>query len=180
MGEFTYTAKRAKGKAFIHTELTRSDVHISKGLDYLTLSLKRSKMDRENQGVNIIVAATGDAACPVTLLRHLYNKALQPRDAPLFRFNTRTFHRATVVKALHARLECLSINTKGFSGHSFRKGATQHAHDSGLLNEQIETLGRWSSDAFQLYSKASHVVCSSSIANSNQDAPYEYHRLFLQ
>ena len=45
----------------------------------------------------------------------------------------------------------LSLNTIGIKGHSFRKGAAQHAHEAGLLNEQIQTLGRWSSDAFKLY-----------------------------
>ena len=45
----------------------------------------------------------------------------------------------------------LGIDTIGIKGYSFRKGAAQHAYEIGLLNEQIETLGRWLSDAFRLY-----------------------------
>ncbi|KAJ5215291.1 uncharacterized protein N7498_001698 [Penicillium cinerascens] len=43
------------------------------------------------------------------------------------------------------------IPTHGYLGHSFRKGAAQHAHDSGILDDQIQMLGRWTSEAFRVY-----------------------------
>ncbi len=42
-------------------------------------------------------------------------------------------------------------STLGYSGHSFRRGAAQHAADSGMLYEDIQKLGRWTSPAFLLY-----------------------------
>ncbi|KAH7114623.1 hypothetical protein EDB81DRAFT_848578 [Dactylonectria macrodidyma] len=36
-------------------------------------------------------------------------------------------------------------------GPQFRKGAAQHAHDSGILDDQIQMLGRWTSEAFRVY-----------------------------
>lgn len=156
MGEFTYTAAQAGSRAFAHTQLTRGDIHFAEGLDYITLTLKRSKTDRDNQGVSIVIAAVpGDPACPVTLIRRLFGIDPQPPTAPLFRFSSRVFTRPAVINALHVRLNRLNVNIKGFSGHSFRKGATQHAHDSGLLSEHIQTLGRWTSDSFKLYYTAS-------------------------
>jgi len=43
------------------------------------------------------------------------------------------------------------MQDSGYSGHSFRWGAAQHASDIGMLDSEIQTLGRWSSTAFQLY-----------------------------
>ena len=49
------------------------------------------------------------------------------------------------------KLRALGLQTDGYSGHSFRKGAAQHAHDSGILDDQIQMLGRWTSEAFRVY-----------------------------
>ena len=38
-----------------------------------------------------------------------------------------------------------------YSGHSFRKGAAQHKAEHGILDESIQRLGRWTSNAFKLY-----------------------------
>ncbi len=38
-----------------------------------------------------------------------------------------------------------------FSSHSFRIGAATSAAQKGLTKHQIQTLGRWSSEAFQSY-----------------------------
>jgi hypothetical protein len=49
---------------------------------------------------------------------------------------------------LRERLRAANImNYKDFRGHSYRRGAVQHASDDSLLQSDIETLGRWSSDA---------------------------------
>lgn len=47
-------------------------------------------------------------------------------------------------------LEAVYIPSK-LTGHSFRRGAAQHASDLGMLHHEIQLLGRWSSDAFKLY-----------------------------
>ncbi|KAJ5400295.1 hypothetical protein N7465_010784 [Penicillium sp. CMV-2018d] len=72
-------------------------------------------------------------------------------DAPLFSFHRRPFSRNNFLSTLSTKLRVLGLRTEGYSGHSFRKGAAQHAHDSGILGDQIQMLGRWTSEAFRVY-----------------------------
>ncbi|KAJ5413721.1 hypothetical protein N7509_000348 [Penicillium cosmopolitanum] len=131
LGEFTYkTEDLHTCSIFSSTKLTRSDVRFSSSLDHAQLTLKRSKTDRRHEGVQIILARTGDGACPVEALQKLL--LLDPRgpDAPLFSFHRRPFSRNNFLSTLYAKLRSLGIRTDGYSGHSFRKGAAQHAHDN--------------------------------------------------
>jgi hypothetical protein len=156
MGEFTYTAKEAADPTtFVATKLTRSDVRFAEDYNYLILRLKRSKTDTKHEGVSIMVAATGDRACPVAALRTLFRVDPQQPNAPLFRLNSGPFARSPVLRILAHRLELAGIQSSGYTGHSFRHGASQHAYDSGMSESDIQTLGRWTSAAFKLYFKAS-------------------------
>ena len=38
-----------------------------------------------------------------------------------------------------------------FNGHSFRRGAAQHASDNGLGDDDIKILRRWTLEAFKQY-----------------------------
>lgn len=157
MGEFTYTKADLKNrKLFSATKLTRSDITFSQDDQYVVLRLKRSKTDVKHTGVEIIIAATNDATCPVSALRQLFMLDPQPSNAPLYRLdNGAAFARKPVIQILRQKLEASGIPYQTYSGHSFRKGAAQHASDNGMLDEHIQKLGRWSSQAFQLYFKTS-------------------------
>ncbi|KAJ5215306.1 uncharacterized protein N7498_001713 [Penicillium cinerascens] len=130
----------------------RRQILASPSLGHAQLTLKRNKTDRRHEGVlQIILAKTGDGACPVDALRKLL--LLDPRgpDTPLFSFGRRPFSRNNFLSTLSTKLRTLGIQTHGYSGQSFRKGAAQHAHDSGILDDQIQMLGRWTSEAFMVY-----------------------------
>ena len=73
----------------------------------------------------------------------------QPGNAPLFRFGY------AVRNELKKRVTALGFNSKLYNRHSFRKGAARHARDNGFTDGQIQQLGRWSSQAFQLYCSTS-------------------------
>lgn len=45
----------------------------------------------------------------------------------------------------------LDLQTDGYSGYNFRKGAARHVHDSGILDDQIQVLGRWTSENFRVH-----------------------------
>lgn len=113
--------------------------------------MKRSKTDVEHSGVQIILAATGEPTCPVSALRRLFIQDPRPSDAPLFRLSSGAFSRQNVVSILKKRITAIGLLQSDYSGHSFRKGAAQHAADHGMLDESIQRLGRWTSNAFRLY-----------------------------
>ena len=151
-GEFTYSAADLRSRqTFTATKLTRSDIRFSPTLDHALLTLKRSKTDRNHEGVNIVLAATNDGACPVEALSKLFLHDRQPASAPLFSFSSGAFTSPAFQAAVISKLNRAGLNSAGVKGHSFRKGAAQHAHDAGLRNDHIQALGRWSSEAFRLY-----------------------------
>ena len=77
--EFTHIKQRAAdNQAFATANLTRSDVRLI--VDYITVRLKRSKINRLYQEVTIIVAATGEHNCPVHALRQLFERDPQPES----------------------------------------------------------------------------------------------------
>lgn len=151
MGEFTNTAKDLTALATSPRVLRRSDIIFSEDHNTATLLLRRSKTDINNTGVRIILARTGGIACPVTSLLHLFATDRKDQSDTLFRFTNGPFTRSRVLSALTLGLSKIGIQDIGYSGHSFRRGAAQHASDMGMLDSEIQTLGRWSSAAFQLY-----------------------------
>jgi len=150
MGEFTHAREReADPQAFAAANLSRSDIKFA--TDHVTVRLKRSKTDRLHQGVSIIVAATDDVNCAVRALRELFESDPKPPHAPLFSLTSGGFPRNKLISILHQRLQAAGIPSSHYSGHSFRRGAAQQAKNNGILDEHIQRLGRWSSNAFRLY-----------------------------
>jgi len=49
----------------------------------------------------------------------------------------------------------LQLSTDKITGHSFRYGAAQHAKECGLTDEEVQKLGRWTSEAFRIYTGTS-------------------------
>jgi integrase len=145
LDEITYTTSDLKKKAaFIAIKTTRSDISFAENDQYAILRLKRSKTDVNHSGVQIMLAATNETTCPVRALRRLFCMNPQPINAPLFRLvnDSGSFSRIAAIKVLKTRLAKKGINAKSYSGHSFRKGAAQHASDNDMLDENIQRLGR--------------------------------------
>jgi integrase len=155
-GEFTQEDRLNK-RTQAFTKLTRSDVHFAINDEYVLLRLKRSKTDILHRGVEITLAATGHNTCPVTALRMLFTVDPQPPSAPLFRLRNKAFSYSAMVTILRQRLRRAGIaDPEAYRGHSFRRGAAQHASDIGLPQSDIQSLGRWTSEAFRVYYKTIH------------------------
>jgi hypothetical protein len=152
-GEFTYEAKDLRNKrSFKNTSLLRSDITFSDLDEHVTVSLKRSKTDYDHVGVDIIIAATATPTCPVRALRRLFEEDPQPMDSPLFRLSTGPLSYQKFVAVTRQRLQDSGVaDYQEYSGHSFRRGAATQAKANGMLNEDIQRLGRWSSEAFRRY-----------------------------
>lgn len=151
--EFTYEAKDLRDLlAFQSTNILRSDVTFSDSNDYVIIALKRSKTDLQHKGVAIVISATDTATCPVKALCRLFTEDPRPQMDPLFRFPSKTFSYHNFVTELRKRLAAHGVpNSTRFTGHSLRRGAATTAKLNGMLNSDIQRLGRWSSEAFERY-----------------------------
>ena len=138
------------------------DVHLSFGdvsVDnqesprQLRVHLKASKTDPFRAGVDVFVGATGNDLCPVSaVLSFLVVRGAAP--GPLFKFQDGTpLTRARLVVEVQKALEAAGVDHRRYTGHSFRSGAATTAARRGIEETTIKMLGRWKSNAFQLYIK---------------------------
>jgi hypothetical protein len=156
LSEITYSATKLKnGALFIKTRTTRSNISFAENDQYVILRLKRSKIDVDHSEVQIMLIVTNDLTCLVVALRRLFRTDPQSSNASLFRLTDEAFSRVAVIRNLKIRLTKKKINSKFYTRHSFRKGVAQHASNNDMLNENIQRLERWTSNAFRLYFKVS-------------------------
>lgn len=149
IGEFTWSSGDREASDLSQWKVTRASVTLSS--DSLELTLLSSKTDPFRRGVTIPVAATGDAACAVASLRHLFKTFPAPRGAPLFEaVGGEAFTADLVSKTLRSILSRLGYSGH-YAGHSFRRGAATEARLAGLPDSSIQLLGRWKSDCYALY-----------------------------
>ena len=117
----------------------------------VTLHLPSSKTDPFRRGVDIPLAATATTLCPVRALKQLFNRHPAPPTSPLFARSMGPFSKSYFISKIHELLLRAGIPTAGFSGHSIHKGAAVSAADRGISKDDIKLMGRWKSDAVQVY-----------------------------
>ena len=158
VGEFTYSTKDLNDPDFSQWFLTRRSVTLHE--DHLELTLPASKTDPFRRGITLKVAASGDNACPVQALRHLFRWEA-PSDSPLFQWEG-AFTRQLVTSKLREILTLLGVEGH-YSGHSFRRGAATSAKEAGLSDQEIQLLGRWKSESYRLYivTHPAHILAAS-------------------
>jgi hypothetical protein len=151
--DFTYSNWTPADQA---SKPTRSSVKFGK--DTATLELPISKTDQLRKGTSITLAANNLPSCPVANLRYLFTQFPASPHAPLFGRGSPTsaftgiyFTRSYFTNAFRDLLLRANIDPTGYTGHSLRRGAAQSAADAGLPMEDIQTLGRWKSDAVLRY-----------------------------
>ena len=112
VGEFTYTAHDLHDQDFSQWFLTRRSVKLWE--DCLEVTLPASKNDPFRQGITLTVAATGDEACAVSSLRHLFTRFEAAAESPLFQIAQGVpFTRKIVTDTLRQGLRALGV--EGFT-----------------------------------------------------------------
>ena len=156
VGEFTYkqtdlTLRDAFPKWF----LTKSSVRIRGRGAYMDLTLPSSKTDPFRKGIKLTIAASLDNACPVRAMEeYLARDTHRPHQAPLFCIGIleqEAFSREYVVHKLQALASIAGLGHGMWNGHSFRRGAATWAAQVAITETEIQTLGRWKSDAYKAY-----------------------------
>ena len=123
--------------------------------DLLQLYLRRSKTDRYAAGTVIHIKPVTSSLCPVQALSsYLPHRLARFPAGPLFLLNTGeplSPHRFNCI--IKAAISHLGLDPSRYSSHSFRAGAATTAATAGLPDWLIKSMGRWASDAYQLYIK---------------------------
>ena len=160
VGEFTYCKTDLDlGPNFRNWFLTKSSIRISADGSYMSVNLPSSKTDPFRHGVEIIIAASRDEACPVRAMQEFFraDRHRQSLD-PLFtadHSHRLPFSWEYVVNQLRRLATKAGLGAGAWNGHSFRRGAATWAAEVGLSERQIQALGRWSSAAYRTYIETS-------------------------
>jgi hypothetical protein len=113
-----------------------------------------SKTDVFRTGVNAYMPTTAPAdVCPVTAIRALLRSFPRADRDPLFSLGNGTlpFRRAAVMDHYWAKAVRECRIPGAYSAHSFRRGAGTWAKSVGCADGEIQSMGRWKSDAFKRY-----------------------------
>lgn len=140
--------------------LQRSDVTVlNQPTKHLALRIQSSKTDPFRQGCSVYIGCTDGpnaAVCPVRLVE-AYKKVQPPRSKHSSFFmwtSNEPLTRLSLTSTMQRILQddgCLYASA--YKGHSFRSGAATTAGTAGLPDWLIKTMGRWTSDAYQVYIK---------------------------
>ena len=116
----------------------------------LQVRIKSSKTDPFRQGCFIYLGRGQAPLCPISAIL-AYLRWQGPLSGPLF-INThgQPLTCSRLSSFIQSVLQGAGIPGH-FSGHSFRIGAATMATQCGIPDHLVKTLGRWSSDAYQLY-----------------------------
>lgn len=151
-GELTIPAQGAFDQG---AHLCFSDVTVdsAENPQVLKVRLKASKTDPFREGIDVFVGKTDNDLCPVAaVLRFMTLRG--PGPGPLFAFRDgRPLTQPRLVTEVKTALKKAGVDCSNFSGHSFRSGAATTAASQGIEDATIKMLGRWRSNAYQLYIK---------------------------
>ena len=115
------------------------------------ITIKASKTDQAGKGVTLCVGHPGKEICPVTTM--LTSLALCGfSHGPLFVFQDgKPLFQPHFSKMLKAVVEAAGMDSKRYSGHSFRIGAATTAAVKGIADSTVQTLGCRASDSYRRY-----------------------------
>ena len=123
---------------------------ISVLVNKIVVKVKVSKCDPFRRGQAVELAPSGRSICPVRAMsKHLQN--CKSSDRPVFIFTDGKFLTRRLVSSIMKQLIGNDKNCARISSHGFRIGAATTAAAANIPDRIIKTLGRWSSDTYQLY-----------------------------
>lgn len=129
--------------------------------DTISYFIKQSKTDKTKKGHFIYIFNLPAPIQPYQTLSaylHFRNTPAKLPSNPLFVDDSnRPVTRFWFQKHLKSILIQSGIQADHFSSHSFRIGAATTAAQKGLSQHQIQTLGRWSSEAFRSYIRSNRI-----------------------
>jgi hypothetical protein len=162
-GEFT--ARSYKDKNYLSLGAWKWEPGAKHGI----VTLPRSKTSKEP--VEIFVFANGSDTCPAAAMSKYMCARMRRRhsirlDSPLFAMEDGTpLTRKALTKALRCALIAARVpNAELYKGHSFRRGGATSLARVGVADSVIKSIGRWKSQAYQLYVDIDlNIMCSAAV-----------------
>ncbi|XP_078502881.1 integrase/recombinase xerD homolog [Lissotriton helveticus] len=126
----------------------------------LHIWLARAKTDQHSKGRGIwLEASSPPETCPLGWARRLRDCSGAALEGPVFRHvdgSRVTEYQLRMV--LRKALRFLGLDETQYGTHSFRIGAATEAHNRGWSQQDIMSLGRWSSNCFRRYVRTDPVM----------------------
>ena len=122
----------------------------------IVLHMKSPKIDRVGAGDDIAISELGNFMCPLSAFHKYRDEIKLKEDAgmPVFRVKSGAcFTGADLNQKLKLLIGDLGdkIPGKVVTSHSFRAGVASEMAKRGHTEEELMAVGRWSSQAYQLY-----------------------------
>ena len=135
------------------THLTCDSVKLDAKLATVIIKLKSSKTDVLNAGVLVRVGCSGTPLSAFRLMStYLEAHPCPQANNPLFVDpNNTVLSKAHFVATTKLILAMSGHDPSKYSGHSFRAGSATTGAIAGLSAWELKMLGRWNSDAYQIY-----------------------------
>lgn len=127
------------------------NVQISK--ESLVFKLHSSKTDQKQEGTIFSLSARINAdLCPVSLVRKYLQVRPKLQGNLFININTEPVSRSQFIKVLKNAVSFCDLHPDHLS-HSFRSGRATDLFQSGVLESEIMTCGRWQSKSVRSYIK---------------------------
>jgi len=151
--EFT-VPKQSEYDPLVHLSLQDVTLDNIKNPSMVYVQIKASKTDPFRKGTTVCLAKTDNNLCPVqALLPYLALRGTNP--GPLFIMEDHTYlTRSKFTAKLREILKAAGIDDSKYASHSFRSGAATTAAEANIPDVHIKMLGRWKSEAYQVYVKS--------------------------
>ena len=142
--------------------LSYEDIQLDYVSSVMTLSLKQSKTDTLNAGVSVRVGCSGNAICAFCIMsQYMSQHPLPVRGEPLFLdSNRQVLRKSYFISSTKLTLALAGYDPSNYSGHSYRAGSATAGAAVGFTAWELKKLGRWSSEAYNLYLRDPAVVTS--------------------
>jgi hypothetical protein len=154
--------------------------HVSWEPSHVAIHLEQSKTDRWRRGVSVKIFRSQGPVCAVSLLWEAWvTSPLQDHTAPLLqvdRVGSPLSYRA-LLDFIKTAVSSLGYAPAEFSTHSLRIGGATQLAMCQFSGEQIQAVGRWTSDCYQRYVRFPNdffrqVALALGASTAPSDAPY--------
>ena len=148
VGEFTARTKNADSADIIQ----RHDVIIMPNL--IQLIIRHAKNNQHNKPVQIEIVGLGaqHPHCPVKIISAYVSMLPDRGPGPLFQhFDRSPLTRFQFKAILKKAVTFTGLDSAHYKTHSFRIGGATSCALSGVSEDQIKLMGRWSSSAYRSY-----------------------------